>query len=51
MPPVGILCRIASKILFCSSGTDLKFLKEILPIMAFMILKEVMREFRYGKKD
>ncbi len=51
MPPASILCRIAPKILFCSSGTDLKFLKEILSIMAFMILKEVARELRYGKKD
>lgn len=51
MPPASILCRIAAKILFCSSGTDLKFLKEILSIMTFIILKEVMREFCYGKKD
>jgi hypothetical protein len=51
MPPASILCRIAAQILFCSSGTGLKSLKEILSIMAFMILKEVTREFRYGKKD
>lgn len=51
MSPASILCRIASKILFYSSGTDLKFLKEILSIMTFIILKEVTRELRYGKKD